>query len=798
MYITCTDYDLDKLDTFSPNSLTILNANIRSLRRNFSHLESIVYSTSKPIDIICLTETFIYDHEISFYHLDGYIFLGVQRKTRSGGVGVYLRSGIAGGVAGVAVELAGTEAVTFTVGGGVVGMFQTGLTMTVVYRQPSASVSDFLHDLDNYLQSISPSSNHIMVGDININTLEESHTSSEYLNILSNYAFVNVINIPTRINTCLDHININFHNHIIVSGTLYTPLSDHLPTFINIDSPSRFLNVFDSASFSFRDYKKFNENSFLRDLADLDWNHLLNNQSTLDEKYDTFLQSLLHVCNTHAPNKSFNSQSQAKHQKRKAWITTEVLDLIKRKNYLYRRTLNSPLNMKLINKYKKIRNNLTTALRLSKSKYFEEKLKAASNAKHLWNIVNQELGKSTVTSPVPKLIIDDRNQVLEDEKGIADHFNSYFVNVGPNLAKAFGNTFQEEKILLHSNLSIPEFQFKKVDSTKVKAYLQDLNIKKATGLDNIPAKLLKLACSSICNPLTKLINESLESGQIPKALKIAKVKPLFKKGSVKLCSNYRPISILPVISKILEKIVNTQIMQYLESNNLIHENQFGFRKNKNTTLALTQFTNQILKAFNDGKSVLGVYLDFSKAFDTLDHQTLLYKLKQLKFSSNSIKWVENFLSQRKQVTIIGQSVSDELSITCGVPQGSILGPTLFLIYINDLPNILTVFTPILYADDTNLFLESKDLDEQISAVNNELNEIQKWCTMNKLTLNVDKTNFMILKNNQNKYEFPRTALTLHGKILNQVESVKFLGVHIDTNLSWKVHIKNFLIVLDPC
>ena len=508
MYITCTDYDLDKLDTFSPNSLTILNANIRSLRRNFSHLESIVYSTSKPIDIICLTETFIYDHEISFYHLDGYIFLGVQRKTRSGGVGVYLRSGIAGGVAGVAVELAGTEAVTFTVGGGVVGMFQTGLTMTVVYRQPSASVSDFLHDLDNYLQSISPSSNHIMVGDININTLEESHTSSEYLNILSNYAFVNVINIPTRINTCLDHININFHNHIIVSGTLYTPLSDHLPTFINIDSPSRFLNVFDSASFSFRDYKKFNENSFLRDLADLDWNHLLNNQLTLDEKYDTFLQNLLHVCNTHAPNKSFNSQSQAKHQKRKAWITTEVLDLIKRKNYLYRRTLNSPLNMKLINKYKKIRNNLTTALRLSKSKYFEEKLKAASNAKHLWNIVNQELGKSTVTSPVPKLIIDDRNQVLEDEKGIADHFNSYFVNVGPNLAKAFGNTFQEEIILLHRNLSIPEFQFKKVDSTKVKAYLQDLNIKKATGLDNIPAKLLKLACSSICNPLTKLINEA--------------------------------------------------------------------------------------------------------------------------------------------------------------------------------------------------------------------------------------------------------------------------------------------------
>jgi retron-type reverse transcriptase len=231
-------------------------------------------------------------------------------------------------------------------------------------------------------------------------------------------------------------------------------------------------------------------------------------------------------------------------------------------------------------------------------------------------------------------------------------------------------------------------------------------INKASGLDRFSAKLVKTAAGSLAKHLTFIINQSFNACSVPDKMKKARVIPLYKKGSVNLPENYRPISILPIFSKILERAANTQLLTYLESNQLLSSHQYGFRKDTSTTDTVIEFKNGTLQAFNDGKCVLGIFIDFSKAFDPINHSILLQKLRLFNFNETAILWIKNYLSNRTQVTWINGKSSQEENISCGVPQGSILASTLFLIYINDLTTVLKILKPILYADDTNLFYES--------------------------------------------------------------------------------------------
>lgn len=299
--------------------------------------------------------------------------------------------------------------------------------------------------------------------------------------------------------------------------------------------------------------------------------------------------------------------------------------------------------------------------------------------------------------------------------------------------------------------------------------------------------LLKLLNTSISCPLANIINYSFSSGTFPDKLKIAKVTPIFKKGSRSEKNNYRPISVLSVFSKIFEKLMFKRLYSYLERHRILHDLQFGFREKFSTSHALISLTEHLKKSLDKGAFGCGLFIDLKKAFDTVNHSILLKKLDYYGIRGIANKWFKSYLSGRCQYVSINGHTSDIKPISCGVPQGSVLGPILFLLYINDLPNCSDKLTFHLFADDTNIYFSSNNLDLIQSTLNIELMHVSQWLCANRLALNIEKTNFVIFHSPRKKPD-KIISLSINNKSVCQTNSVKYLGVLIDSNLSWKPHI----------
>ena len=308
----------------------------------------------------------------------------------------------------------------------------------------------------------------------------------------------------------------------------------------------------------------------------------------------------------------------------------------------------------------------------------------------------------------------------------------------------------------------------------------------AAGWDDITPQILKMIHHSVNHPLVYMTNLSLQQGIFPKELKIANVLPLFKSYDPCVSNNYRPVSLLCTLSKVYEKVMYNRLLTFLEDYNVLFENQFGFRKLHSSYMALMVLTDKLIKSLENGEYVIGVYLDFSKAFDTVDHAILLSKLSHYGIRGNALNWFISYLSNRKQYVTYNGVSSPVNNIACGVPQGSILGPLLFLLCINDLGHICSNTTTLLFADDTNLFKSGKDLNKKQDELNSELAKISLWLKVNKLSLNIGKTHFMVFTNKKKRLN--DLNILIDGTRIEEVKKTKFLGVIIDNKLSWKDHV----------
>ena len=322
--------------------------------------------------------------------------------------------------------------------------------------------------------------------------------------------------------------------------------------------------------------------------------------------------------------------------------------------------------------------------------------------------------------------------------------------------------------------------------------LSKLRTNKATGLDGISAKLLRDSAYIIAPYLTKIFNLSLRCGSFPDIWKKGRVTPIFKSGDPTSSNNYRPITILPTLSKLLERIVHHQVYNYLQEHKLLASQQFGFRSKLSTTIALAHFTEQILDNLDHRKITGAVSIDLRKAFDTVDHTILLEKLKTIGFTSSVLDWFCSYLSNRTQVTVINSSMSQPKPVTVGVPQGSILGPLLFLIYINDLPECLTHCKSILYADDTLLYYSAESISDLQSKLNSDLRSLSGYLNNNLLTLNHDKTKFIIFAGRQRLRSISNINISICNRTIKQNQSLKYLGITITEDLTWHEHIEKLV------
>ena len=418
-------------------------------------------------------------------------------------------------------------------------------------------------------------------------------------------------------------------------------------------------------------------------------------------------------------------------------------------------------------------------------KYFERNW---NNIKNTWKGIKSLINLKTATSRVPTVLSLDNDDTITNPYDIANTFNNYFASIAEATKKSIKDSHKHFSHYL-SNESSTTIFLQPTDKEEITNIISSLNSNKVSGPNSIPYRILFLLKNEISKQLADLFNISFITGLFPSVLKTAKVVPVFKKDSKLDYNNYRPISLLSNIEKILEKLMYKRLYTFLNNNNAIYNLQFGFRQQYSTSHALINITENIRKALDDGNIGCGVFVDLQKAFDTVDHQILLAKLNHYGIRGVSNDWFKSYLSNRSQYVSINGYESGLVALNCGVPQGSVLGPLLFLLYINDLNQAIKFCKVYHFADDTSLLCLSNCIKKLNKLVNADLKHLVNSLNANKISLNVKKTEMVIFKSKQKKFEGD-LKIKLCGKRLYPTESVKYLGVKIDTNLSWQYHVND--------
>ena len=650
-----------------------------------------------------------------------------------------------------------------------------------IYRPPDISPKLFIEKLSLLLQQLHQENKQVfLMGDFNINISEAlvttDKTVNEFYKTFLSFYFYPLMNQPTRVygesKSIIDNIFTNSLN-IIRSGILKTDFSDHYSLFCITDLNGRVIKTKEvtKRELSAPNFKKCSEI-----LKTTDWDPVYK-LDNFEQSFKFFHDTILTILDDSFPTKNVK----LKYDNRIPYLTNGLKQSIKRKHKLREIYDNNPTAENKDN-YKNHRNKLTALLRITERNYLENQLEInKTDSKSCWKIMREVIGtKNNLNNDSSVFKIN--NIEVKDKEIISNEFNNYFVKIGSKLAckcQSSKNPLQFVKSSLNSIF------ISNITETEVTETILDLN-NSSPGYDEVPSIVLKQNIHMLIKPLTYLINSSINKGIFPNELKIAKVIPIFKSGDKTSIENYRPISVLSVFSKIFEKIMYNHLINFINKQDILYKYQFGFRKQHSTNHAIITLVDKISTALDRGNVVIGCFLDLKKTFDTVNHTILISKLYKYGTRGNLLQWFKSYLENRKQFVQIHTSKSNTETVTCGVPQGSILGPLLFILYINDLSNVTDALFPILFADDTSVYIEAENESMVISILNEELNKINIWLKANKLTLNLDKSHYMVFYRGKRKIDLDSPSLNHIS--LKKVKFTKFLGVIIDDQLKWTNHI----------
>ena len=718
---TCNSYDNELNIPFlrSKNRFLLSHHNIRSFNSNYLEFSAIMNNFS--VDLYAFSETWFSDS--TCLPIDSFNdFHTMRPDRRGGGVSIYVRncyksfkvsklSGIKKSFEACAVEVFITS--NFPV------------LFVSIYRPPSSNTTEFNNDISTFLsENIGPQQNVFLLGDLNIDISSNNLLGQELINTMQSFNFEPLIDKPTRVSHIIDHIWTNYFDFPYESGVLECDITDHhiIVSSFQVETISKTITK------KFRDHSdvsivklKLEFANFIENEVDFD--------CALEVGLANFTRDLYNIYDRCCP---IRTKTLTSNRESKPWLTNHSIKLARFKIFLYNQSLNNYIPRYI---YTNFKNHVSSLLEKTKDTYLKQKFSSsAGDMKKTWRNVDSLLRHSPDKVKHITLQTSDGIKLLTD-KEVANEFNSYFSNV----ASILDNNIPVTAVSPMSYMQQPNVSsFFVTPSTAIEVKNLIMNCKsKSCPLNQIPIYVYKQIVDLLSQVISFYFNESISLGSFPDVLKITRVIPLFKKGDNSSVSNYRPISILPFISKIFEKLMCKRLNQFLTEHRIICKHQFGFRTGLSTSDAIVEFLDGVYDALDRGNALISVFLDFSRAFDTVNHRILLDKLYYYGVRGIVHEWFRSYLHNRVQYVSNGDAVSSFTNITSGVPEGAVLAPLLFSLYINDMylccPNLQLIH----YADDTTAYVSGAGLGDLVHVVNQELELVRKWLQSNRLSLNID-------------------------------------------------------------
>ena len=787
------NYDCENSLQFKKKGLHVANLNIQHFLPKIDEIKYHLSQKENKMHILGLCETFLNENTTNTdLSIPNYNFERRDRSNKSGGgILIYVLDSLpykrrrdleSDSVEVIWLEICFSHSKPFLLG--------------FVYRPPN-SKREWCETFSKTIDIIDTQNiEYHIIGDFNFEYIPQTKKfQTAYWNeFVQHYGISQLVDCPTRVSqkssTIIDHLYSNRETRIIEVFVSPLAISDHSPVCFTRSAREENPCSTSHKCITYRSFNKFDLPAFQMDLA---FSNINDVEKIIDP--NTSLTMFYHIVNNvlqkHAPLK----QKRVKFLSQPNWLTQDIKDAIRMRDSIDKKTNFAS--------YKTVRNKVTYMIKSAKRDFYNNAVKQNTDPKFLWKNMRDITGNSSKNIFIPKSIFIE-NREITGEKNIASTFNDHFINICKIIKqKTFNeNDFKDLQLNLEENLKGKHFNIQPITPFEVKSFIEKLNCSKATGIDGIGPQILKYCGDFIVLPITAIINNSIRLGIFPDALKASYVMPVYKSNDKQDPNNYRPISILPSISKIFERHIANQLMTYLTQTNVLHKYQSGFRKNHSCQTALIRLLHDWYSEIDNGSLVGTVFLDLRKAFDLVDHQILLYKLKLHHFSNETLNIFESYLNNRTQIVKVGNIKSDQRVIKCGVPQGSILGPILFILYINDINLHIQQSVIDLYADDTTLYASGKTKGDIEHNLQEDLNRIMKWCDSNNMAIHPGKTTCMLIGTPYRTRQVSDLTLKINDTVINNVLYQKLLGIIIDKNLKWdnqinavckKVNSKLFLL-----
>lgn len=734
-------------------------------------------------DVICLSETFIKKGYESYIKIHDYeMAANFCREKQRGGTCILVKKNL------VFQDLPfiNTHATQNTFEACGIELTYHKLIIICLYRTPQSDPTQFLSKLNALLEHVyhkyKSKINVVLAGDFNINTLKKGNITTQLMDLSYNYNLKLHINEPTRKSSCIDHILSDIPDAVATVMPLH--LSDH-DTAQMLSIPLRHKIQLKQAAYYIykRDFNLSNIQKFKECLQNMSWSETYA-ENDINVAFSYFHEQLCLFYNLCFPK---NKVKVNNNQRKQNWISKGLKQSCKTKRQLrfqYYRNKNKRNKTKYLQYSKILQKCIYTSRKNANIKFINEN---ENKCKAVWKVIKDEIKNNNSKDSIEHIQIG--NLVVTDPMEIATAFNNHYINI-PRTSNTDVKVSPIKSSAAHSMFLKP------VSENEVRTEITSLKNSNSEGYDEINTKIIKTCTNELSAIITHLINLSFSLGIFPEALKVSIVKPLFKKGEKSDVNNYRPITLIPILSKIFEKCMYKRLIDYCNKFNIIKKEQFGFQKNKSTTLAIFTLLKNVMTNINQNRLTTGLFFDLSKAFDLVSHDLLLQKLEAIGIRGIVLQWISSYLNNRRQRVIItkvdkNNDMTPHLSeLMCnkyGIPQGSVLGPILFILYINSIINI-TNHKCILFADDISIIVttdrKNNTIDDHETEINNTIERLIEYLNKIELSINLKKSVYIQFnKSNNAKYN---VKMKIHK--IDEVTQTKFLGVTLDQDINWKAHI----------